>query len=132
MGDTTDDIAAALGAALEPRTDVRVALLFGSQVTGRARPDSDVDLAILAGPHLDRLGLAAELSEGMRREVDLVDLRRAGVPLLDEILRYGRLVHEGERGAYATWRSAALLAQEIDRPWYARMRNATLARLAAG
>ena len=67
------------------RTDVRLALVFGSRAKGAARPTSDVDVAVHA-PGVDPLGLAADLSRATGLEVDLVDLEDAGVPLLARIV----------------------------------------------
>jgi hypothetical protein len=58
-----------------------------------------------------------------------VRLEDAGIPLLQRLLRDGIVVHEGTRGAGATWRSRTLTLLETDRPWYARMRDAWLARV---
>jgi predicted nucleotidyltransferase len=69
--------------------------LFGSFARGQATTASDLDLAVLAPAPLDPvavfdLGLA--LGVLARRDVDLVDLRRAPVVLKKEILTGGRLV----------------------------------------
>jgi predicted nucleotidyltransferase len=121
----------ALRGALRGRRDVRVALLFGSRARGRARPGSDADVAV-EGRDLNLLALAADLSEAAGVEVDVVDLGRAGYPLLNAVLRDGVLLHEGERGAAASWRTRAILQTETDRPWFERMRDAYLKRLAEG
>jgi predicted nucleotidyltransferase len=124
------ELVATLRAALHDHKDVRLAILFGSQARERQRPDSDVDLAV-AGP-VDRLRLAAELSLALDRDVDVVNLRDAGYPLLKALLRDGIVVHESERGAAADWRTRTILQVETDRPWFERMRDAFLAHLAAG
>ena len=64
--------------------------------------------------------------------MDVVDLAAAGYPLLSAIIQDGVLVHEGVRGAYARWRSHALSQLDLDRAWYARMRDGYLAKLAEG
>ena len=117
--------------ALAGRPDVRLALVFGSIARGTARDDSDVDLAIDA-PGVDRLALARDLSLAVGREVDVVDLASAGYPLLAAIVRDGVVVAAHAAGAEARWRTRALLALETDRPWFERMRDAYLARLATG
>jgi len=117
--------------ALAGRADVRLALVFGSIARGTARDDSDVDLAIDA-PGVDRLALARDLSLAVGREVDVVDLASAGYPLLAAIVRDGVVVAAHAAGAEARWRTRALLALETDRPWFERMRDAYLARLATG
>ena len=129
--DTEARVIEALRGALRGRKDVRVALLFGSRARGRAHPGSDADVAV-EGRDLNPLALAADLSEAAVVEVDVVDLSRAGYPLLNAVLRDGVLLHEGERGAAASWRTRAILQTETDRPWFERMRDAYLKRLAEG
>jgi predicted nucleotidyltransferase len=115
---------------LRGRTDVRLAIVFGSRVRGTATPASDVDIAVHA-PGVDLLGLAADLSRITGHEVDVVDLEDAGVPMLARIVREGVGGHEATPGALAAWRARALADLETDRPWFARMRDAWLARVAA-
>jgi predicted nucleotidyltransferase len=114
---------------LAERSGVRLALVFGSVARGRARGDSDVDLAVDA-PGVDRLALARDLSLAVGREVDVVDLASASYPLLAAVVRDGVVVAAHAPGAEARWRTRALLALETDRPWFERMRDAYLARLA--
>lgn len=116
-----------LRAALEGR-GLRLALLFGSQARGTAGPGSDVDVAMLA-PGMDLLGLASDLSRQLGREVDVVDLGRASIPLLEELPRDAVVVWE-EPGEAALWRSRTLCMLETDRPWLKRMQDAWLARVA--
>jgi predicted nucleotidyltransferase len=120
----------AIRECLRGRLDVRLALVFGSRARGTATPASDVDVAVVA-PGVDLLDLTAELSKATGLEVDVVDLEHAGVPLLTRILREGVLVHEYRSGTAATWRAHALADLETDAPWFARMRDAWLARVAA-
>ena len=68
------------------------ALLFGSAASGRLRRDSDVDLAVRYPSPLDAtswLRLTGELSEILRRPVDLLDLHRAGPIVAMQVLRTG-------------------------------------------
>ena len=125
----TEAIAARLREALASRTDVRLAILFGSVARGTARADSDVDVAVLARD-LDALALATDLSRALAREVQIVDLDTVGYPMLRAIVRDGIVVAEHERGCGARWRSRALVDLENDRPWFERMRDAFLGRLA--
>jgi len=115
--------------ALSTRADVRLALVFGSAARGTLHAGSDVDLAVDA-PGADHLALARDLSLAIGWEVEVVDLTDPGYPLLAAIVRDGVVVAERERGAAARWRTRALLALETDRPWFERMRNAYLAKLA--
>jgi predicted nucleotidyltransferase len=82
-----------LCAVLAQHPVLQLALLFGSVAAGRARADSDLDIAVLADAPLDatqRIALAGELAEVSGRAVDLIDLRTAGEPLLGEVLMHGR------------------------------------------
>jgi predicted nucleotidyltransferase len=74
---------------------VRFAYLFGSRATGRSRPNSDADIAIMPGRPLDLLAeadLADRLAQALQvPTVDLVDLRRASLRMR------GRVLEEGQR-----------------------------------
>jgi predicted nucleotidyltransferase len=131
MTEETEALVATLRQALRGRKDVHLAVLFGSRARGRARPDSDVDLAV-QGENLDLLALAYELTLATRHEVDVVDLARAGYPLLNAILRDAVWVHQGRPGAGGRWLSHTIDQLELDRSWYERMRDAYLRKLARG
>ena len=71
--------------------------LFGSLASGDARPDSDVDLAVLAPrplPHDRLVRVREELAERLRRDVDLVDLARAPTVLQAQIVSTGRVLRD--------------------------------------
>jgi predicted nucleotidyltransferase len=119
----------AMSEVLATFPEVRLALLFGSEARGTARPDSDVDVAVEAPVHL--LGqLAAALSSRLGAEVDVVRLETASIPLLEALIADGVVLHEGQRGAGALWRSRVLAQLETDRPWYRRQRDAWIQRVA--
>ncbi|GBE48594.1 nucleotidyltransferase domain protein [bacterium BMS3Bbin12] len=83
--------------------EIRLVMLFGSLAAGRARRDSDLDLAVATGRALtvvERASLIAELAEATGRPVDLIDLHVVGEPLLGQILKHGRRIL-GSNGAYA-------------------------------
>jgi len=75
---------------LQVHENVVAAWLFGSQASGRARPDSDVDIAILAEQPLSldqRLALQIDLEQALECfRVDVVDLRNATPVLCFEAL----------------------------------------------
>lgn len=121
---------AGLRSVLQAHAEVRLALVFGSRARGDARPDSDLDVAVLA-PGMDLLALAATLRDATGLEVDVVSLSDVTIPLLQELVRDSVVVHEGAPGEGATWRHAAMLALATDLPWYRRMRDAFVARLAS-
>ncbi len=127
-----DPILDSLRTALAGRNDVRLALLFGSRARGQARPGSDADVAVLANPGIDLDALAGALSRATGVEVDVVDLDEAGYPLLKVITRDGLLLHQATPGLLGRWRAHAIARLETDRPWFERMRNAYLHKLAQG
>lgn len=129
MSEGPSRVANALRHALADRSDVELAILFGSRARGDAREDSDVDVA-MRGLGIDVASLAARLSTAVGHEVDIVSLDEAGIPLLQRLIAEGITVHENEPGVAASWRTATLLALEIDGPWYRRMAEAYLARVA--
>lgn len=68
--------------------------LFGSQVKGDARPDSDLDLGVLFAtpqPLAHTLALETEFEQAAGREVDLADAGRAAAFLALEIVRGERI-----------------------------------------
>lgn len=78
---------------LENQGDIRLAIVFGSLATGRARPDSDLDIAVAADAPLTaerKMALIGELASVTGRSVDLIDLATAGEPLLGQILAGGK------------------------------------------
>jgi len=75
---------------------------FGSSVEGLHRPDSDVDLAVLADHPLDswgRFDLQERVAAAVRRQVDLVDLRSATTVMASQIVTTGVLLYDGDPAA---------------------------------
>jgi predicted nucleotidyltransferase len=118
-----------LARALACHPGVHLAILFGSHARGAARADSDVDVAVIASG-VDRFELAAAIGRALGCEVDVVPLDEPSIPLLEQLVAHGIVAYEAKRGAGALWHSRALAQLETDRPWYARMRDAWLERVA--
>jgi predicted nucleotidyltransferase len=102
-----------------------LALLFGSFARGEQRADSDIDVAV-SGASLDPLELAAVAARATGRDVHVVRLHEAPIPLLESLIDDGVVLCEGYAGAAASWRARVLADLELDRPWYARQRDAWL------
>jgi len=68
--------------------------VFGSQASGRATLESDLDLGVLFSRRptvVQRLELQAELGARLGMPVDLVDLDTASPALAMQVLRHGQL-----------------------------------------
>ena len=80
---------------LARRKGIHLVFLFGSSVSRRVHPASDVDIGILLDsvPDLSEINaLIAELSSLLRKEVDLVVLNHASPILKMQVLKNGVLV----------------------------------------
>lgn len=95
----------ALTEYLAVQSDVIVAYLFGSRVTGRARAESDMDVAVLLNEEDSvarferRLQMMVEVSKVCGQEADVIVLNDAPPILQNQVLRCGRLLFERDRRA---------------------------------
>jgi predicted nucleotidyltransferase len=69
--------------------------LFGSQARGTARPDSDVDVAVLGA--VDAWDLEARLCAALDMDVQVVPMERAPADLVRRVVRDGILLAERDR-----------------------------------
>lgn len=77
----------------EAISNLQAVYLFGSAATGELRPDSDLDIAVLADAPIDpvaRFDLAQAIAAARNRDVDLIDLASASAVLRVEIVGRGR------------------------------------------
>ncbi len=108
MADAREALAERFSGLRESLPDLERLVLFGSAATGRARPRSDLDLAVSCeGPaDLDAIYLA--LAGRLRTDrLDLVDLRRAGPLLAFQIARTGLVLFERFAGVFRQFQSLA-------------------------
>jgi len=102
-------------------------VLFGSRAKGRARPDSDVDVAVRCarGPlDLDaRLDVAEALRTVYDADVDVVDLLRADPLLQKQIFSCGQPLFE-EPGCFYSARLQAFHRYQDYRPFLTLERRA--------
>lgn len=109
--------------------DISLAILFGSQVAGKATQDSDLDLAIL----LDKPELLSKTPEASRTRrqllrdliiylktgnIDLVILNRASPLLRFQVARNGKPVYQKKPGLFAGFCSRALREQSDAQIFY--------------
>ncbi len=89
-------------ALLSHYPEIKLAILFGSQATGDVRPDSDIDLGILAQAPLTadfKLQLIQTIGAEFGRPVDIVDLYHVPEPITGQVFKGIRLI--GSDTAYA-------------------------------
>ena len=89
----------------------QVVYLHGSLATGRARPDSDMDLAILGPGPLDPYALflaAGRLSTRLGRDVDLLDLSTASAVMRARVVTSGTRLWVGDPDRLAEFEMYAL------------------------
>lgn len=93
---------------------IDLCILFGSQATGKVRPDSDTDIALFSQSnptlHKELLRLYGELEDLFGHEVDLVIIKSDTDPVLRlEIFQYGKPLYESQPGWFVEqsgyWRS---------------------------
>ncbi len=86
---------------LEERFGLDALWIYGSEATGTATADSDVDLAGLFQRRPEGLEIfdaRSDLVETLQREVDLVDLDQVSPILGMQVLKHGRLVVDRNPG----------------------------------
>ena len=91
--------------------EAAAAYVFGSRAAGQARPDSDLDLALLlpAAPAPRRwLGLHDALSRATGFDVNLFDLVRVSPVVQVEVLRTGRLLFSSDEECRVAFEMHAL------------------------
>ena len=111
-------------------------VLFGSYAKGRARTDSDADVAILVDvKERERLGwvnlveweleVMAALSEAIEAPegIDLVVLNRAPSLLLFNVVRHGALLYEKVPGLFRRYSSYAVRRYYDDAKYYRRRKK---------
>jgi predicted nucleotidyltransferase len=103
----SSDVERAVARCAAKQREIAAAYVFGSVASGRARSDSDVDVAVLLARPLSasralsyRLKLMAEFGSALHRsDVDLVLLNDASPLLAHRVLSKGRLAFERSRSA---------------------------------
>lgn len=125
-------------AAVEPIDGISALVLFGSRATGRARADSDLDVAILPTPEVDdrlrlQVRVAGELAHMAPHErVDVVLLDEAPELLRHQVLSDGELLICRDEKAWKALR-VRTMREHGDREHYRRiLREGLKQRLTKG
>lgn len=118
-------------AFLADQPDLELAMIFGSVASGRARRDSDIDIAVYPRQPLDHRALqnlSDQIAMATGRAVDLVDLSSADGSLLRQILMTGKVLFSKRPGILGTLTERLLLWQEDFEPALKAMLAARLKR----
>ena len=118
---------------------VSLAYLFGSHARGTADADSDIDVAVLAQPHLSkvkrhdlRLRLKRSLAQSLSVDIDLLDvivLQDVPVLLQYNVIRSARPVLEKTQGSRVAYECDVERIFEDEQPMLERETELTLTRL---
>ena len=103
---------------------MKLGIVFGSVVEGRATPESDLDLGVAATQPLDtamKTTLIEALAEIAGRPVDLVDLHAVSGPILQQVLTQGQLIYCTDQMLYAALIRDMLFNQSDMMPYYDRI-----------
>ena len=89
---------------------IQLVILFGSAASGRARPHSDLDIAVLGDGPVDLDALYVPLAARLGSDrLDLVDVRTAGSALAFEVARHGKPLFQRTPGAFRRFQALASL-----------------------
>ena len=73
--------------------------LFGSYASEHERSKSDIDLGVIFTEDVDgftRINMETEISNRLKKDVDLVDMKKSSPFLQHQIYKYGKLIyHDG-------------------------------------
>jgi len=73
--------------------------IFGSISKDKVRKDSDIDIAILTDRQIDEYKLfilSQKLADTLKKEVDLVDLKKASTVFKVQIIKTGKLIYNSD------------------------------------
>lgn len=90
--------------------DVQAIYAFSSYANGMQRPDSDIDLAVLASTPLDAervFMLSGTLTDIAQRNVDVVNLHSAAIVLRSQVIANGRRIYCGDQTACESFEDLA-------------------------
>ena len=113
-------------------SEVRLALLFGSIAGGQFNEHSDVDIAIDGSFSLeDLLTMQRDLSILCKREIDIIDLKKAEGIILHRIMTKGLRI-KNDAGLFVHYLKKALYYREDFYPLQKIVQDNTIRRFVNG
>lgn len=113
--------------AMKDQPSIKLAFIFGSFAQGRARGDSDIDVAVASDRPLTyskKIELIEYLATRTGRPVDLIDLQQAEGLILNQILTTGRRIVCKDSDLYARLIMRMIMEQEDVMPYHRRILTA--------
>ena len=109
---------------LETYPALRLCLVFRSTASGKATPQSDLDLAVAADRPLtaeEQLDIMEAVSAATSRAVDLIDLTTQSGPILKQALSKGTILRNADKLLYARLITRMLFEEADMMPYYRRI-----------
>jgi uncharacterized protein len=108
--------------------EISVIYLFGSHAVGHPRSKSDVDLGVLFSKDVDgfaRINMETEISNMLKKNVDLIDMKKSSSSLRHQIYKYGKLIyHDGSDFPFQF--RASSIREYLDTNYLRMKRRATI------
>ena len=101
--------------------------LFGSHASEHDRPKSDIDLGVLFSDDVDafaRINMETEISNILKKDVDLVDIKRSSPFLRHQIYKCGKALYH-DRSDFSFIFRAKSIHEYLDTDYLRRKRKAT-------
>jgi len=108
--------------------DISAIYLFGSHAAGHERSRSDVDLGVLFNRDLDgfeRVNLETEISNLLKKEVDLIDMKKSSPFLCHQIYKHGKTIYQDGTDLMFLFRAASI-RDYLDTGYLRKLRKAYL------
>lgn len=107
---------------LAQKYQLKLVLIFGSQITARLTRESDIDIAVLAEKTFDlqdEINLNYELTRIFQNEhLDLTDLKKAPPLLMKEIIDHCQILYQKESTTFDNFYVYALQRYQEAKPLY--------------
>lgn len=98
------------------KKEITALYLFGSYAEGKQRPNSDIDIAILTEPYMNkqesfisRLNFKNDIAKLLKKDIDLVIFQETGEFLSYQIIKNGKLVFERDKDKVSLFRSKKIV-----------------------
>lgn len=113
MADNIENILKEYG---QSKKEIIALYLFGSYAEGKQKPNSDIDIAVLTEPYINkkesfisRLNFKNDIAKLLNKEIDLVIFQETGEFLSYQIIKNGKLVFERDKDKLSLFKSKKIV-----------------------